>query len=571
MRYHALACDYDGTLAEEGCLGVRTEEALDRLRRSGRKLVLVTGRILEDLETVLPRLDLFDRIVAENGAVLHRPATRETLPLAPASDAAFVAALQREGVTPLAVGHCIVASWEPHQDRILETIRALGLELQVIFNKGAVMVLPTSVNKASGLAVALRELGLSPRNCVGVGDAENDHAFLRLCECGVAVANALPLVMARADWVTPSPRGAGVVELVARMLEDDLESLPLRDGRDRAIVGHDVVGRPLTVPAHDTSVLVAGTSGSGKTTFCTGLIERFTDLGGQVCIVDPEGDYADFGDFTTLGSSDQPPNLDEVMQLLERPGHNVSVNLLDVELSERPALFARLFTRIQELRSRTGRPHWLLVDEAHHLLPLEAAGVDELVPREVAGVVWVTVEPQHLAPHVIRTLDHVVAIGKTPDETLSAVAGALGAAPPSEMPAAALPRGDAVFWDLTVHGEPARLFRTIPPRSARRRHMRKYAEGTLGEDLSFYFRGPEARLRLRASNLVTFLELAEGVDDETWTHHLETGDVSRWFGSSIKNPDLAREASAIEQDAGSPAESRTRIREAVLRHYTLPA
>ena len=76
--------------------------------------------------------------------------------------------------------------------RCCETIRELGLELQVIFNKGAVMVLPAGVNKATGLAAALESLGLSPHNAVGVGDAENDHAFLALCECAVAVANALP-------------------------------------------------------------------------------------------------------------------------------------------------------------------------------------------------------------------------------------------------------------------------------------------------------------------------------------------------------------------------------------------
>ena len=48
----------------------------------------------------------------------------------------------------------------------------------MIFNKGAVMILPSGVNKATGLAAALEELGLSPHNVVGVGDAENDHAFL---------------------------------------------------------------------------------------------------------------------------------------------------------------------------------------------------------------------------------------------------------------------------------------------------------------------------------------------------------------------------------------------------------
>jgi HAD superfamily hydrolase (TIGR01484 family) len=86
------------------------------------------------------------------------------------------------------VGEVIVATFEPHEKTVLEVIRDLGLELQVIFNKGSVMVLPPGVNKASGLEAALREMGASPHNTVGVGDAENDHAFLRLCEVSVAVA-----------------------------------------------------------------------------------------------------------------------------------------------------------------------------------------------------------------------------------------------------------------------------------------------------------------------------------------------------------------------------------------------
>ena len=109
----------------------------------------------------------------------------------------------------------IVATWEPHEAKpSSKTIHDLGLELQVIFNKGAVMVLPSGVNKATGLAAALAELGLSPHNAVGVGDAENDHAFLRVCECSAAVANALPAVKDTADIVMKGDHGAGVAELI---------------------------------------------------------------------------------------------------------------------------------------------------------------------------------------------------------------------------------------------------------------------------------------------------------------------------------------------------------------------
>ena len=225
MRYQVLACDYDGTLATDGRVDVRTIAAIERLRVSGRKLVLVTGRQLADLMEVFPRLDLFDRVVAENGAVLYSPSERSERALAEPPPPAFVTALRRRKVAPLGVGRVIVATGRPLETVVLDTIRELGLQLEVILNKDAVMVLPSGVNKASGLDAALAELGISRRNTVGIGDAENDQAFLAHCECAVAVANALPPLRERADLVTAGEHGAGVVELIDRMLESDLADL----------------------------------------------------------------------------------------------------------------------------------------------------------------------------------------------------------------------------------------------------------------------------------------------------------------------------------------------------------
>jgi hydroxymethylpyrimidine pyrophosphatase-like HAD family hydrolase len=214
----ALATDYDGTLAADGVVSDRAIAALERLRASGRKLLLVTGREIEDLRSVFRRLDLFDLVVAENGALLYRPHSGEAKPLAALPSPLFIARLRDLGVTPLSIGHVIVATRVPHDQDVLAVIRELGLELQIIFNKGAVMVLPPGVNKATGLAAALKELSLSAESVVAVGDAENDHAFLAACGYGVAVANALPMLKSEADWVTEGARGDGVVELVDRLL-----------------------------------------------------------------------------------------------------------------------------------------------------------------------------------------------------------------------------------------------------------------------------------------------------------------------------------------------------------------
>jgi hydroxymethylpyrimidine pyrophosphatase-like HAD family hydrolase len=274
MRYLVLCTDYDGTLATDGRVFPETVAALERLLASGRRMVLVTGRELDDLKKVCPRLDLFEYVVAENGALLYHPATNQETPLAPRPPDAFVALLRQRGVGPISVGRVIVATWEPHETTVLATIRDLGLELQVIFNKGAVMILPAGVNKATGLAHALEQMELSPRNAVGVGDAENDHALLALCECSVAVANALPSLKGAADIVTQADHGAGVVELIDELLRDDLASREPQLTRHHVLLGTNEKGREVRVRPYEETVLVVGPTHSGKSELATSLLER---------------------------------------------------------------------------------------------------------------------------------------------------------------------------------------------------------------------------------------------------------------------------------------------------------
>jgi HAD superfamily hydrolase (TIGR01484 family) len=229
MRYLALATDYDGTLATDGCVGSSTIHSLESLRNTGRRLLLVTGRELPELKQVFPPLDLFDCVVAENGALLYIPATEAETVLAEAPPPQFLDCLERHYVR-FSVGRSIVATSTAFADQVLHAIQETELELQVIFNKGAAMILPTGVNKATGLQAALESMGISLRNVVSVGDAENDHALLSSCGFGVAVANAVPLLKERADWVTEGARGFGVEQLIERIIADDLSSF---DGRPR--------------------------------------------------------------------------------------------------------------------------------------------------------------------------------------------------------------------------------------------------------------------------------------------------------------------------------------------------
>lgn len=569
MRYLVLACDYDGTIAHNGRVDDTTIAALERARASGRKVLLVTGREMEDLKTVFTRFDLFDLVVGENGALIYHPATHEVRLLAPPPPPEFVQRLKERNVWPMSVGHGIVATWEPHENAVLDTIRALGLELQVIFNKGAVMVLPSGVNKASGLSAALKELHLSPHNVVGVGDAENDHAFLAICECAVAVANALPNLKERVDIVTPSDHGKGVAELIDELLADDLRQRQSKTTRHRLRLGVCDDGSDAFLSPYGQSLLIAGPSASGKSTIATAIMERLADRRYQFCVIDPEGDYGGLEPALHLGGPQRGPSATEILEALQTPKQNVVVSLVGLALRERPPFFRDLLPRLQELRAKTARPHWLIIDEAHHLLPVAWESASLAIPQLFEQALLVTVHPEEVAPAILQTVSTLIAVGQAPDDTFLRFCRALQLHPP-QLPQVELRPGEVILWHRDGQDLPQRI-KVDPAKAERRRHRRKYAEGELPPERSFFFRGPQGKLNLRAQNLFLFLQIAEGVDDETWLFHLRQSDISKWFRKELKDEELATDASAIEADMSLGAgESRARVRAAVEGHYTLP-
>ena len=231
MRFRVLACDYDRTIASLGTVSPTTLEALVWVRESGRRLILVTGRTRGQLDAVIGgAAAVFDRCVLENGALLLDPATGSERLLCEPISGRLVDELRRRGVGPLTVGRGLVATDVAHLGQVERAITDLGLGLHTVVNVDTVMVLPSGVNKASGARVALAEVGETPSACVAVGDAENDVALLEMAGCGVALANSLPCVAAVADLIIPLPNGAGVAELAARLVADDLGGVAGRAG-----------------------------------------------------------------------------------------------------------------------------------------------------------------------------------------------------------------------------------------------------------------------------------------------------------------------------------------------------
>jgi hydroxymethylpyrimidine pyrophosphatase-like HAD family hydrolase len=568
MRYLAVAVDYDGTAASDGKLSDAASSAIERLRTSGRRVVLVTGRRVSDLIRVCPRIILFDLIVAENGGVIYDPQSREEIPLAAPLPARFAERLRARDVAPLEEGAVVVATDEPHGGVMLEVIRELGLEVHVIFNRGAVMALPPGVNKATGLDVAVRRLGMSRHEVVGIGNAENDHSLLEYCECGVAVANAVDSLKEVAAFVTRGANGTGVAELIDELIENDLRRMEGRLERHLVLVGKRSDGAEVRIPPFGRNLLIAGPSGTGKSTMAAGLIERLIDKAYQVCIIDPEGDYSTLQALVCLGSQQRAPTVNEVLSILEDPSINLSVNLLGLRLQDRPFFLAQLIPGLQALRARTGRPHWIVLDEAHHMLPQAWGHVLSTFPRKLGETILVTVHPDHVAPAVLAPIDVVFAIGHSPEETLKRFAGATGQHL-TWPPGVAHEPGSLVAW-FVGDGQLPFSMQAQPARAERIRHHRKYAEGDLRWH-SFYFRGPDGRHNLKAQNLEVFSQIAEGISEPTWMFHLRSNDYSRWFRDAINDGYLADQAERIERDTDlTPSQTRLLIQELIRARYTLP-
>jgi hydroxymethylpyrimidine pyrophosphatase-like HAD family hydrolase len=557
MRFAVLACDYDGTIAREGKVDDKTAWDLGRVRTAGRRLILVTGRDLPALRSVCPHLELFDRVVAENGALLYRPDDGSERPLADAPPPALVERLSSNGI-PVDTGRAVVFTWRPNEVAALEAIAELGLGHQVILNRQAVMVVPPGVTKGTALLSALDELHMSPHNTVAVGDAENDHDLLANVACGVAVADAVPGLLDGADHVTEAPGPEGTRELIAALLDDDLASWDV--DAEPVLLGHepdgtDVVWRPV-----GPSLLVTGGSGSGKSTLVSALVERLTTAHYQLVIVDPEGDFEDLPDAVSVGTPQTAPSVQEITDLVEAGTGSTVASLLAVAMDDRPGVTGELLGRFAELAARIGRPHAVVIDEAHHAFP-HAAPVD--IGTLPSGLVLVSNAPEHLQPEVLTGVDTVIAVGDGAQTRIDDAAKAIGTAPPATRAEA---DRAAVAWRV-ARGQ-LTWFEPLPARHRRRRHATKMLAGDVGEDQRLVITGPEDALSLEVRNLSEMVRIAEGVDHATWSYHRERHDWSRWVRDVLADDDLADAIAAIESKDLDPNAGRRALHEEVALRYS---
>ncbi len=213
------------------------------------------------------------------------------------------------------------------------------------------------------------------------------------------------------------------------------------------------------------------------------------------------------------------------------------------KLANGQSFFATLFPDISSIRAQTGRPHWLIIDEAHHLLPAQREGLGQVLPSDLSAAILITVHPEALAVEILRSIKTVIALGSSAPEVVKMYCEAAGVVAPAGLPEPA--EDEVLFYSA---GKIAQCITPDRPTQVHLRHTRKYAEGELGPDRSFYFRGPGNVLNLRAQNLMLFLQIGAGVDDETWEFHRRAGHYSDWFRNAIKNDELADEVAEFEAD-----------------------
>ena len=551
IRFQALALDYDRTLASHDRLADATVAALERARQAGLQLVLVSGRTFFELTRVCPRLDLFDVVVAENGAVLHDPANGAIRDEGPGPPPRLIAALDRAGI-PCQVGRVIVATGHSYEAPVRRVMAEAGVELDLARNRAALMLLPRGVSKGSGVRQALQRLGISFHDVLAIGDAENDLELFAACGFAACPGDAVAEVRRVVDWVLAGDDGEAVARAIGGPILGGTLSPP-RSGRERIALGWArTTTEPVTIPAHGVNLLVHGDSLSGKSWLTGGFIERLVAARYATCIIDPEGDYqalADVGGVTwcEVGAAD---DWDGVLAAFVRnPAASVVADLSALPSDRQLALVGHGLAMLRRLRALRGLPHWIVLDEAHYALhdtgiPDEAAGL------EGKGFCLVTYRPSALRDRVLDTIDLFV-FGRTtaPAELrfLAALLERRGRCDPTVFetlpelrpPDYLLASGDA--------GQGPVSFVASPRATRHVRHLGKYADHPVPPAEAFVFRRSDGYAVATADTLRSFLTCLKEVDDDVLAHHAPRGDLSRWIADVFLDRRLASQVRKAER------------------------
>ena len=509
---------------------------------------------------------LFDAIVAENGAVIWLCPSRRAICLGVPPPERFLGELRARGV-PFHTGAVVVGTWERHAPEVLELIRRFGIDSQIIFNREALMLLPSGINKAVGVRRALEELGRSERNLVAFGDAENDIPLLVAAEVGVAVRGSVEGLLAQADERLSKPGASGVAEFIHRIVEQDgiLPTPPRRC----LVLGFGKNGEAATLHTTGTNVMVCGDPRSGKSWVAGLIAENLIENGYRLCVLDPEGDYVSLGKRSQailLGHDLGLPSPGALFRLFRDNPLSFVLNLSSLPFKDKVTYVESALTALEAERVLTGIPHWVLIDEAHYFFPEPAHAIQRL--RNPSGnFILVTYRPSFIASEIYAAIDAYVMMGSRVEEERYFLTTLLQARGPRELtPRKALMEVESPQAGLllaTPAGPRWQIFTPVDRVTDHAHHARKYAETLLPEDKAFRFLYTNGSIPVLARSVIEFYQAIQIVPVASLRHHLLAGDFSRWFALILGDEKVATGLRKIEQATPNGAIPR---REEILAH-----
>jgi hydroxymethylpyrimidine pyrophosphatase-like HAD family hydrolase len=549
VKLSALALDFDGTIACDDVVDTPVREAIAAARTSGITVLLVTGRVLDDLRRVAGDLHFVDGVIAENGAVVYFPDSDHTSLLGPLIAESFIAELRRRNIR-FHRGQCLVDADANEAARILEVIRALELPLVLLFNRSRVMVLSQGISKATGLRAALEMLRLSARNTLAIGDAENDHEMLRVAEVGAAVEWGSASLKSAADCVVAGSQPASIAAYLLPLAKTGRLPVPARPRR-RLLLGYTEDGGELSLAVRGRNVLIAGDAKSGKSWIAGLLCEQLILLGYCVCVLDPEGDYRSLEALpgvTMLGGEDPPPTPRELGRALRYPDRSIVIDLSHLPHDAKTEYIRATLPALNVMRRHTGLPHRILLDEAHYFL--HDASTAHLLDLELNGYTVVTYNASRLPTEMLAASDVIIVTCESDPVEIEALRTRCSACQPT----------DEFRWSLLSHLRPAqalalpvteeaggdlRLFTIGKRLTPHVRHREKYVDVPVTESRAFVFteNGHPAR---RARTLRQFVESVERTSHASVAGYLQRGDFSRWIGNVFGDRALADDLKLCE-------------------------
>ena len=574
MKLAVLALDYDGTIARGDTLDPSVREAIAAVRASGIVTLLVTGRILTELQRVAGPLHFVDGIVAENGAVVHFADSGHTSTLAPTVPETYVQELQRRGI-PHHAGQCLVDADAKEAPRLLEVIRALELPLVLIFNGGRVMTLPQGVSKATGLHAVLDSMRLSARNMVAIGDAENDHEMLRLAEVGAAVEWGSRVLRHAADVVVPGAGPPAVAPYMRLLAASGQLPVPPR-ARRRLRLGYTEDGGEFSLAVRGRNVLVAGDPKSGKSWVAGLLAEQLILHGYCVCVIDPEGDYRSLEGLpgvTVLGGVDPPPTPRELRRALRYPDRSAVIDLSHRPQDEKIEYIRAVLPVLNEIRRQTGLPHRIAVDEAHYFLHDNDA--HRFLDLERSGYIIVTCWASRLPRDLLSATEVMIVTRESNSTELEALRDRCQGIP-----------ADRALWAGLAHLEPGqaaalpiteeargelRMFTLAPRLTPHVRHREKYVDVPVTDGRAFFFAPDGRHAARRGRTLREFVTVLESTAASDLDPYLRRGDFSRWMGDVFGDDALAEDLRVLEERhaAGVLTDTVSDVAAAVRARYDL--